>query len=127
MVGEGGRDGGGGVEWSDGGMGREGGGCGVKGEWYSHIIPSLLLVGGCFRMWGDHFRTWAVGFMRGWPFSYQAVVRQLSSYLDGRLLTWAVGGRPRGRCLGRPCGGDWLCAGGIVATSPWATWPLHSV
>ena len=72
--GRGGRDGGGGVEWSDGGRGREGGGCGVKGEWYSHIIPSLLLVGGRFRMRSDCFCTWAIGFMHGWLFSYQAVV-----------------------------------------------------
>ena len=99
----------------------------MKGECYSHIIPSLLLVGGRFRTWSDRFHMWAVGFMRGRPFSYQAVVGRASSYLDGHLLTWAVGGRPHCRCLGRPCGGDWLCAGGIVTTSPWVTWPLHSV
>ena len=92
----------------------------MKGEWYSHIIPSLLLVGG-------RFRTWAVCFMRGQPFSYQAVIGRSSSYLDGRLLMWAVGGCPCGRCLGCSCGGDWSRAGGIVATSLWVTWPLHWV
>ena len=101
MVGEGG-----GVEWSDGGRGREGGGCGVKGEWCSHIIPSLLLVGGRLRTWSDHFHTWAVSFIGGQPFLYQAVVGGLSLYLDGHLRTWAVGDRPRGRCLGCPRGGD---------------------
>ena len=104
---------GGGVEWSDGGRGREGGGCGVKGEWYSHIIPLLLLVGGRLSMWGDGFRMWAIGFMHGWLFSYQAVVfvsGQLSGqsfpFVSSHLHTWAVGGCPHGCCLGCPCGGD---------------------
>ena len=108
---------GGGVEWSDGGRGREGGGCGVKGEWYSHImpwyphiIPLLLLVGGRLSMWGDGFHMWAISFMRGWLFSYQVVVfisGQLSGqsfpYVSSHLHTWAVGGCPHGCCLGCPC------------------------
>ena len=99
----------------------------MKGVWYSHIIPSLLLVGGRFCMWSDRFRRWAIGFMHGRPFSCQAVVRLSSSYLDSRLLMWVVGGHPCGCCLGCPRGGDWSHAGGIVAMSPWARWPLHSV
>ena len=87
MVGEGqrdgGRDGGGGVEWSDGGRGREGGGCGVKGEWYSHIIPSLLLVGG-------RFRTWRIVFVCGPSVSCMGGRFRTKQSLGGRLHIWMV-------------------------------------
>ena len=71
---------GGGVEWSDGGRGREGRGCSVKGEWYSHIVVRS-------RWWvvvfvcevGGRFHMWVVVFVCGWSSG------RLFPFVDGCL------------------------------------------
>ena len=86
------------MEWSDGVRGREGGGCGVKGEWYSHIVPcfcwwvvsiiceqSFSYVGGCFHTWTV---VWAVFSIRERSSSYMGGWRSCSWLLSLSSSWW---------------------------------------